>query len=109
MTTIRPGDVWLAEIWFTDGSAAKTRPVPILWLDGKDAVGAAVTSSMPRSVSDVSLKDWRACGLRVQSTVRLSRLDCLEQSIFLVQLGHVTADDARSIIDTWSEHIQLRF
>ena len=109
MTTIHPGDYWLAEIWFTDGSAAKKRPVLILWLDGKDVVVAAVTSSTPRSASDVSLNDWRVSGLRVQSTVRLSRLDCLEQSVLLFQLGHVSTDDAHVIKETWSNHIRLRF
>lgn len=79
MMTIQPGDFWVAEIPFTDGSASKKRPVLVLWLDGQDVVVAAVTSTGPRTPTDVSLVDWRASGLRVPSTVRLSRLDCLEQ------------------------------
>jgi mRNA interferase MazF len=51
--TITPGDLWIAEILFTDGSAAKKRPVLILWLDAQDAVVAAVTSASPRSITDV--------------------------------------------------------
>jgi len=43
--TITPGDIWIAEILFTDGSASKKRPVLILWLDAQDAIVAAVTSS----------------------------------------------------------------
>ncbi len=50
-----PGEIWLAEILFTDGSAAKIRPVLVLWLDAGDAVVSAVTSAVPRSPSDVSL------------------------------------------------------
>ncbi|HAO79275.1 MAG TPA: hypothetical protein DCQ92_09915, partial [Verrucomicrobia subdivision 3 bacterium] len=65
-----PGEIWLAEIPFTDGSASKIRPVLVLWLDAGDAVVAAVTSATPRSTSDVSLHDWQAEGLRVISTVR---------------------------------------
>ena len=53
--TISPGDFWIANITFTDGSAAKKRPVLILWLDGKDVVIAAVTSAPPRSITDVAL------------------------------------------------------
>jgi uncharacterized repeat protein (TIGR03803 family) len=59
-----PGEIWLAEIPFTDGSASKIRPVLVLWLDVGDAVVAAVTSAAPRSTSDVSLQDWQAEGLR---------------------------------------------
>ena len=49
MTTIKAGDLWVAEIIFTDGSASKKRPVLILWIDGTDVVVAAVTSSKPRT------------------------------------------------------------
>lgn len=45
--TITPGDFWVAEILFTDGSAAKKRPILILWLDDQDVVVAAVTSASP--------------------------------------------------------------
>ena len=72
--TIHPGDFWVAEIPFTDGSASKKRPALVLWLDGQDTVVAAVTSAAPRTPTDVSLVDWHAGGLRVPSTVRLSRL-----------------------------------
>jgi hypothetical protein len=40
--TIRPGDFWVADILFTDQTSSKKRPVLVLWLDGADAVVAAV-------------------------------------------------------------------
>ena len=48
--TITPGDIWIAEILFTDGSASKKRSVLILWLDAQDVIVAAVSSASPRSV-----------------------------------------------------------
>jgi mRNA-degrading endonuclease toxin of MazEF toxin-antitoxin module len=33
MMTPSPGEIWLADIPFTDGSASKIRPVLVLWLD----------------------------------------------------------------------------
>ena len=45
MMTIQPGEFWVADIPFTDGSASKKRPVLVLWLDGQDMVVAAVTSA----------------------------------------------------------------
>jgi mRNA interferase MazF len=107
--TIQPGDFWVADIPFTDGSMSKRRPILVLWLDGQDVIAAAVTSSTPRTLTDVPLDDWRASGLRVASTVRLSRLDCLEQSLLLFRLGRVSQADAQRLKDVWGAHIGLQF
>ena len=109
MTTVRPGDLVVADIPFTNGSASKKRPVLILWLDGQDAVVAAVTSAMPRTITDVPLDDWRSSGLRVASTVRLSRLDCLEQSLLVFQLGHISSADAQRLRAVWAAHLSPQF
>ena len=84
---IRPGEFWVADIPFTDGSGSKKRPVLVLWLDGADAIVSAVTTASPRSTTDVVLKDWQKSGLRAPLVVRLSRLDCLEQDLLLAKLG----------------------
>jgi mRNA interferase MazF len=104
-----PGEIWLAKILFTDGSASKIRPVLVLWLDAADCIVAAVTSASPRSPSDVPLANWQAAGLRVPSTVRLSRLDCLEQILLAKNLGKISSGDARQIKQVWVQQIQLRF
>ncbi|MGF1460036.1 MAG: type II toxin-antitoxin system PemK/MazF family toxin [Leptolyngbyaceae cyanobacterium] len=107
--TISPGDFWIANIPFTDGSAAKKRPVLILWLDGRDTVVAAVTSAPPRTPTDIAVTDWQASGLRVPSTVRLSRLDCLEQSLLLARIGTVSPATAATLKATWQQLIQPQF
>ena len=107
--SMQAGEFWLADIPFTDGTASKVRPVLILWLDGRDAVVAAVTSAAPRTATDVSLTDWRAEGLRVASTVRLSRLDCLEQSLLFRRLGAVILSDAQLLKTTWDVHVKPQF
>jgi mRNA interferase MazF len=105
----QPGEIWLANIPFTNGLASKIRPILALWLDAADIVVAAVTSAQPRSAADVALLDWISAGLRVPSTVRLSRLDCLEQSLLQRKLGVVSAGDALRIHQTWLEQIKLQF
>ena len=107
--TIHPGDFWVADIPFTDGRASKRRPVLVLWLDGQDVVVAAVTSAAPRTPTDVLLGDWHASGLRVPSTVRLSRLDCLEQFLLSFRLGRVSPADAQRLKDVWAVHIRPQF
>ena len=105
----RPGEIWLAAIPFTSGVAAKIRPVLILWEDAADVVVTAVTSAAPRSSSDVFLVDWQREGLRVPSTARLSRLDCLEQSTLRGRLGVLTGPDAQRVKAAWATSSQLRF
>jgi mRNA interferase MazF len=34
----QPGEIWLADIPFTNGIASKVRPVLVLWIDVGDAV-----------------------------------------------------------------------
>jgi mRNA interferase MazF len=105
----RPGEVWIADIPFTSGTASKLRPVLVLWTDSADVVVAAVTSAQPRSATDAALQDWSAAGLRVASTVRLSRLDCLEQSLLRRRLGTLSQSDGANLKRVWANEIRLRF
>lgn len=107
--TVQPGELWLADIRFTDGSASKIRPVLILWLEMVDAVVAAVTTSPPRSPKDIALNDWQASGLRKPSTVRLSRLDCLEQSLLFRKLGQISPVDRAHVLAAWDAHVKPQF
>jgi mRNA interferase MazF len=109
MMTIRPGEFWIAEIPFTSGIRAKKRPVLILWIDGQDAMAAVVTSAPPRTPMDVFLEDWSSSGLRVASTVRLSRLDCLETSLFLAKIGQISDSDAIKVKEAWQKYVKPQF
>jgi mRNA interferase MazF len=103
------GELWLADIPFTGGVGSKIRPVLVLWEDAADVVVAVVTSAGPRSATDVALQDWTTEGLRVPSTVRLSRLDCLEQSLLRRKLGKISQSDVNRLKQVWSIEIRLRF
>jgi mRNA interferase MazF len=81
----------------------------VLWLDGLDAVVAVVNSAAPRSPTDVLLTDWRLAGLPVPSTVRLSRLDCLEQALLLHRLGVISATNIQQIQAVWSAQVKPAF
>ena len=105
----KPGEVWIADIPFTSGAASKLRPVLVLWTDAGDAVVAAITSAQPRSTTDVNLQNWSAAGLRVASTVRLSRLDCLEQILLRRRLGVIAQTDADQLKRVWANEIRLQF
>lgn len=80
-----------------------------MWIDGNDVVVAVVTSAKPRTQTDVPLNDWVASGLRVASTVRLSRLDCLEQFLLLTKIGQISESDAKHLKQVWDLHIKPQF
>jgi mRNA interferase MazF len=68
-----------------------------------------VTSAAPRSNTDLALVDWRTSGLRAASTVRLARLDCLEQSLLIARIGAISARDAQAVKQVWASHVQPQF
>ena len=106
---MQAGEFWLADIPFTDGSGTKIRPVLVLWIDGLDAAVAAVTSAAPRTPSDVVVREWQASGLRVPSTVRLARIDCLDQSLLFRRIGVISKSDGQVCKSAWDAHVKPRF
>lgn len=109
MTIIEAGDLWVANIPFSTGIGSKKRPILILWLDGNDVIIAAITSARPRTRTDVILDNWVESGLRVESTVRLSRLVCLEKSLLRAKIGRISETDAQNLINIWDMYIKPEF
>jgi len=109
MMTIQAGEFWVAEIPFTNGLDTKKRPILGLWLDGNDVVVAVVTSAKPRTQTDVALNDWATSGLRVASTVRLSRLDCLEKSLLIGRIGKISEADVLQVKYVWNLYVKPQF
>jgi mRNA interferase MazF len=107
--TIQPGEFWVADFRYTSGVGSKKRPILVLWVDDSDVVAAAVTTAKPRSIYDVELLDWRASNLKRESTVRLSRLDCLEQSLLIGRIGAISPQDGEKIKNVWAISIKPQF
>jgi mRNA interferase MazF len=92
----RFGDVLLVPITFSDASAQKKRPVLAVHDTGDaDVLVAPLTSHPPRSVEDVLISDWRAAGLRLPSTARMSKLATVAKSSIIRSLGGLTDRDAQ--------------
>jgi hypothetical protein len=73
------------------------------------SAGVARSLTFIFSLCRLPEKEWAAAGLRVPSTIRLSRLDCLEQSLFRKRLGFLAATDRNEIQRIWSSEIRLDF
>jgi mRNA-degrading endonuclease toxin of MazEF toxin-antitoxin module len=92
----RFGDVLLVPIIFSDGTGAKKRPVLIVHdTEDIDLLVVPVTSHQPRGAEDVTLHDWRAAGLRLPSTARMSKLATIAKSTVIRKLGQLTDRDAQ--------------
>ena len=92
----RFGDVLLVPIVFSEGTTAKKRPVLIVHDAGDlDLLVVPVTSHSSRGGEDVKLEDWRAAGLRLPSTARMSKLATVAKSRVVRKLGHLTDRDAQ--------------
>jgi mRNA interferase MazF len=78
-------------------------------MDGQDAMVAVVASAQPRTPMDVFFDDWASSGLRVSSTVRLARLDCLEQSLLFAKIGRISDPDAEKVKKVWQTYVMPQF
>ena len=92
----RFGDVLLVPIVFSEGSGAKKRPVLTVHDAGDlDLLVVPITSHPSRGSEDVIVVDWRAAGLRLPSTVRMSKLPTVAKSTVIRKLEKLTENEAR--------------
>ncbi len=98
MPAYAPGDIVIVEFPFTIPPATKRRPGLVLFdASDEDYVVARVTSAEPQFVGDVALQDWRAEGLLLPSTVRLTKLATISGQVLSRVAGQLTPRDTQSI------------
>lgn len=98
MTSFKKGEIYLAEIIFTDGTATKKRP--ILVVSGKDfnkkreeVVVAAITSNVIRKIyGDVAIKHWESAGLLFPSAVT-GIITTIKKTLITKKLGELDKKD----------------
>lgn len=103
---IRAG-VYLAPFAFSDLSTYKKRPVCVLSGNeinaGPDVVVAMITSRRQRierpGIGDVVLRDWAASGLPLASVVRASRIQTLDRSLLVGEVGELSSSDLQAVED----------
>jgi len=105
----RFGDVLLAPILFSDGTAAKRRPMlAVQDTNDADLLVVPITSHPPRGTEDVTLHDWLEAGLRLPSTARMAKLATVAKTTVVRQLGQLKSRDAqhaREILGRFLESI----
>jgi len=99
MNDVRPGDVLLVEVPFTDLSASKKRPAVALLSRGRDHLVAFFTSRLEQAgPGDPVVTPSSNNGLAVNSAVLVTKLFTLHESLIVRRLGRLAEPDHRAII-----------
>lgn len=112
MTAYNKGDIYLANVIFTDGTAVKKRPVAIV--SGKsfnskrdEVIVAAITSNIIRKiVGDIPIKDWAESGLAFPSVVT-GLLFTMKKDRLVKKLGKLSKSDLAILQSTISSNLEL--
>ncbi len=93
------GEVVLIRMQFHQAPGAKVRPAVVLLDAGDgDLVAAPVTSQPRHSQFDLALKDWRAAGLNVASSIRIHKLTVLPKTEIMRSLGNLSNSDRDALV-----------
>lgn len=112
MTKYRKGDIVLAQIVFTDGTATKKRPVAIL--SGKafndrreEVIVAAITSNTARKIiGDNRIRDWQEAGLLLPSTMT-GILFTIKKQLLGKTLGSLSSFDCERMDQKFRDILEL--
>lgn len=94
---IEKWDVCMADVPFEDLPQSKVRPVLILGVQEAVLIDCfKMTSHAPRE-GEYALKEWKAAGLRKETTVRLGKRLVLEQKRIRKKIGRLDKLDILNI------------
>lgn len=82
----KPWEVWLAKVRFEDSDETKNRPVLIIVVDSK-YYRVKMTGTSPRDFFEVEVSQWKAAGLRKDTTIRTNKISELRESDLIHKLG----------------------
>jgi mRNA interferase MazF len=99
MTSYEFGDVLLLNAYpFSDLTGVKKRPALVVAdIGDEDVLVARITSEEPRDDHDVSLERWKAFGLILPSTVRISKVATLTKKLVLRKMGKLGSPERRKV------------
>lgn len=100
MDKLNFGDIVLLKFPFTDNRTFKKRPALIIndFKDG-DIIVCRITSQIYQTGNDVFIDDWKKCGLKLPSVIRVHKLATLEKDMVEVVMGQID-NSIKEIVQT---------
>jgi mRNA interferase MazF len=99
MNNIRPGDVVLIDVPFTDLSHRKKRPALVLIPRQPDYLVSFFTSRLERAGSqDIVIRASAENGLAVDSAILVTKLFTLHESLIVRPIGRLSTSDHRAVV-----------
>lgn len=87
------GDIVLLRFPFTDGKKDKKRPALILRdSEDGDIIVCRITSKLYVSEFDFKIDDWKNCGLRLPSCIRLHKIASLDSVLVYQKIGVISTE-----------------
>ena len=81
-------DTVLLKFPFTDGKTYKRRPSLVITdSDDGDIIVCRITSKIYDSKQDILLNDWKNCGLKLPSIIRVHKIATLEKELVALLIG----------------------
>ncbi|MCD4747460.1 MAG: type II toxin-antitoxin system PemK/MazF family toxin [Bacteroidales bacterium] len=97
------GEIVLLRFPFTDGQKHKKRPALILLdtVDG-DIIVCRITSKIYNTEFDFEIENWKVCGLRLPSVIRLHKIASLEKNIVEQTMGTINEKMKQKLKDKFA-------
>jgi mRNA interferase MazF len=84
------GDIVLLKFPFTDGKTYKRRPALVITdSDDGDIIVCRITSKIYDSKQDILIDEWKNCGLKLPSVIRVHKIATLEKELVELMIGEI--------------------
>ena len=98
------GNIVLLRFPFTDGMTVKRRPALILRdSEDGDIIVCRITSKLYHSEFDFKIEDWKNCGLRLSSVIRLHKIASLDIYSVDQKIGDINDEIQKEIKDIFPD------
>ncbi len=102
MDKLQFGDIVLLKFPFTDAVTFKKRPALVLNDIGDgDLLVCRITSQLYETPFDLSVTDWKKCGLKLPSVIRIHKVATLEKEMVDEIIGKIG--------DKMKDQVRIRF
>ena len=104
MDQLSIGEIVLIKFPFTDGGNHKKRPALVLQdTRDNDVIVCRITSKIYETKYDLYLEDWKECGLKLPSVIRIHKIATLEKGLIEKVIGKTPKKQIQKVIEIFGK------